>query len=310
VKLLLAHGADVNAKDNDGRTPLHRQAARKQAHDMRVAELLLAHGTDANAKDNDGKTPLHLAAAVAAAEGDTGGDRMVRLLLANKADVNARDNNGGTPLHSSATKYGHTDVAELLLAHGADVNAKDNDGCTPIHYATHAGRRVADLLYKHGGRDTGVSIHDVARDGDLEKIKSLLGGNPDLVFSKDKDGMTPLHHAARWGHTDVAKFLLDNKSDVNAKCKSNSTPLYLAAFKGRTAVAELLLAHGADVNAMYADGNTPTDVVPFTMPDRVGGIEGERDNNIRRDALVTLLRQHGGRRRFELKRGTKGIDFP
>ena len=36
-------------------------------------------------------------------------------------------------------------------------------------------------------------IHDAAKDGDLEKVKALLKDNPDLVFSKDNDGATPLH---------------------------------------------------------------------------------------------------------------------
>ena len=39
-------------------------------------------------------------------------------------------------------------------------------------------------------------IHDAAEDGDLEKVKALLKANPDLVNSKDTNGMTPLHFAA------------------------------------------------------------------------------------------------------------------
>jgi hypothetical protein len=58
IKQHLAAGTDVNAKDDNGWTPLHLAAenGRKQ-----VAELLIAKGADVNAKDDNGWTPLHLA---------------------------------------------------------------------------------------------------------------------------------------------------------------------------------------------------------------------------------------------------------
>ena len=55
VKKHLAAGADVNAKSNTGRTPLHWAAARGHKE---VAELLIAEGADVNAKGDDGNTPL------------------------------------------------------------------------------------------------------------------------------------------------------------------------------------------------------------------------------------------------------------
>lgn len=62
--VLLAHGADVNARSRSTRfarenTPLHAAAANKQ---VALVELLLAHGADVNAKDGSGYTPLALAA--------------------------------------------------------------------------------------------------------------------------------------------------------------------------------------------------------------------------------------------------------
>ena len=66
-------------------------------------------------------------------------------------------------------------------------------------------------------------IHNAARDGDLEKVKALLKDNPDLVFSKDTNGTTPLHWAAINGHKDVASLLLANKAAVNAKDNSGNT---------------------------------------------------------------------------------------
>jgi cytohesin len=58
AELLLAKGAEVDAKSKEGRTPLHYAALGDR---MELAELLLAKGADVNVKDNDGKTPLKLA---------------------------------------------------------------------------------------------------------------------------------------------------------------------------------------------------------------------------------------------------------
>jgi hypothetical protein len=87
-------------------------------------------------------------------------------------------------------------------------------------------------------------IHDAARNGDLEKVKTLLKDNPDLVSSKDKWDRTPLHWAAVGGHKDVAELLLTNKAEVNATNNEGETPLHVAVAKGHKEVAELLRQHG------------------------------------------------------------------
>ena len=76
IELLIAKGADVNAKDNEGTTPLHTAITLDSKDSKEIAELLLAKGADINAKDNDGYTPLHRAAAM----GYTGKEEMVELL--------------------------------------------------------------------------------------------------------------------------------------------------------------------------------------------------------------------------------------
>jgi len=144
VELLLVHGADVNAKDKDGGdTPLHEAANFKHKE---LAELFLAHGADVNAEDDRGDTPLHDVA-------QFGEKEMAEFLLAHGADINAKNKHGETPLHST-TGQGNREVAEVLLAHGADVNAKSSLGNTPLHYAATFGKKeLVELLRQHGGHE-------------------------------------------------------------------------------------------------------------------------------------------------------------
>jgi ankyrin repeat protein len=114
-----------------------------------------------------------------------------------------------------------------------------------------------------GARAFGGDIHDAAASGDLAKVQALLKDNPSLVFSKDDDGLTPLHWAAVMGHKDVAELLVADKADVNARDDDRLTPLHMTAGLpdqaggGYKEVAELLLAHNAEVGAKDHEGKTP-----------------------------------------------------
>jgi ankyrin repeat protein len=124
VKILLANGANANAKDSDGFTPL-MLAALKGYTDL--ARTLLGNGADVNAKDKDGGTALLRAAA-------SGHTEIVKILLANGADVNAKYYNKTTPLWLASIQ-GHTEIVKILLANGANVNAKGANSkgiCTTI----------------------------------------------------------------------------------------------------------------------------------------------------------------------------------
>jgi ankyrin repeat protein len=262
--------------------------------DLAKVKVLLKDNPDlVFCKDNEGATPLHEAAL-------HGSKDVTELLLASKAEVNAKDNLGGTPLHWAAFA-GHKDVAELLLANKASVNAKSNKGVTPLHLAALNGYNdLAELLRQHGGLDTSATdsmstgapaptkpttpmidtaIRGAAEAGDLQKVEAMLKDNPDLVLSKDKDGMTPLHFAAVKGYRNVAELLLSHGAEVNAKNKGGFTPLHVAAFEGHKDVVELLLAHKAEVNAR--------DEIGSGTPFHYASSRGQTD-------VAKLLRQHGG----------------
>ena len=100
-------------------------------------------------------------------------------------------------------------------------------------------------------------IHDAVYSNDLEKVKALLKGDPGLVFSRDKNGATPLGCAVIRNHRDVAEFLLANKADANVKLGNGWTVLHTAAQFGYKEMVKLLLAHKADVNAKDNSARTP-----------------------------------------------------
>ncbi|MEN6427711.1 MAG: ankyrin repeat domain-containing protein [Phycisphaerales bacterium] len=252
INLLLANGADINARRHNGATALHC-ALLNYRYDM--ARLLIASGADPSASTiASGATPLHLAAN----ECD-----IVEMLLTRGADVNARCKNGTTPLHR-ASSMGEKNAVELLLAHGADVNARDQRGRTPLHSAAlcYNSTEVVGMLIDCGGdvnaeaQDGRTPLHNAVREGDPSTAMLLIEKGAD-VNARDGDGTTPLYHAAFRGQTNVVKSLFACGADVDVLGSDGKSPLHMAAEGGRTDIIELLIANGADVSARTPYANTP-----------------------------------------------------
>jgi len=107
IKKHLDAGTDVNAKDEDGYTPLYAVASFDQ---KKIAELLIAKGADVNV--NVDGTPLHHAVL-------KGRKEIAELLVAAGADVNAKDKEGKTPLDWAKR---HPENADLLRKHGGKTS--------------------------------------------------------------------------------------------------------------------------------------------------------------------------------------------
>ena len=110
IHVLLEHGANAAAEDDQGRTPLNRAAAWGSVD---VARVLLEHGANIAAEDNKGRTPLHVAS-----DSYSSKVEVVRVLLEHGANLAAEDNQGRTPFQI-ASANGYNNIINLLLDHGA-----------------------------------------------------------------------------------------------------------------------------------------------------------------------------------------------
>jgi ankyrin repeat protein len=115
VTLLLDYGANIEAKNRWGETPLI-SCLSAFYNEEDIARVLISRGANVNAKSLSGRTPLWYAAGYF--------PKLVQFLIDKGADINARDEHGETPF-SQAEQHEHLGVVQLLRSKGADIYYPD-----------------------------------------------------------------------------------------------------------------------------------------------------------------------------------------
>jgi ankyrin repeat protein len=199
-ELLLAAGADKEARNRDGRTVLHETVRRGL---VKVGTWLLQKGANPSTRDNQGRTPLFDAVQAPSPS-------FVQLLLQSGAAVNARDDSGSTVLHLAASLP--PAMTGQLLAAGADPFAENASGTTPAVLALKGSPDVWKVFFSaknvnaqnnqgntalHLGVQSGISV---------AATQYLISLGADLRI-RDKDGKTAGDLASTANRTDLATLL-------------------------------------------------------------------------------------------------------
>lgn len=210
-----------------------------------------------------------------------------KLLPPQRSAICARDSYGRLPLHYAA-QYGFVSVCEILIkhmqdwglfdvSHGIDsTDWQDLEGNAPLHLSVMGGHPLttktllraenwcgdADeivLARKHTSK-SGAVLALATKANHVKIVKLLVEAGVDINY-QDEQGETALHVAARFGHMDCAKAILEGsptqKADTNlAEKHFGWTPLFIASVDGQVSIVELLIEAGADLDRPDLSGWT------------------------------------------------------
>lgn len=251
LKLLGGAGGGLEQRDAQGNTALHRAIRAVDANELDMLVALIAGGADVNATNTAGQTPLHLAVEKIYSWGmDDSVASPVQALLEAKANVNLQDRDGQTPLHvlAAADTSFHEEATPALLKAGANPNLRDRQGRTPALMALTGewpwrGANECVPLLAAAGADLTVTdqqgrnlLHYLAEMGSDTRypvffaralIKVLAESKLDFN-TRDDAGDTPLHIAARRGAAQVFEWLTSQGAKLDVTNNAGITPRFLA----------------------------------------------------------------------------------
>lgn len=188
---LLAAGADVNLKSNDGVTPLHEAA---RSGNSFIIQALLKAGAAVNEKDNDNRSPLCYAVSANNAQA-------ISLLVKAGALVNHPELNGHTPL-VLAVVWESIESVKALLAAGANPNAVNSVHATPLHWAAAK------------SKNTSLNSQEI--------LTSLLAADAD-INAQTLHNETPLLVATLTNNIPAAKTLIIAGADTTIRTIQGET---------------------------------------------------------------------------------------
>ncbi len=249
VGRLLDDGADANATDERGITPLHAATRSAQIRDEDVLPLvrkLLAAGADPRAalpadvdvglvQGEAGMTALHFLVVMRGRADER--CEAVRLLIEAGADPNARTARAGqTPLH--LCHYGEVGVTSLLVDAGGDPGARtiaerygDLPGTTPLHTAAYSATHVAALL-----ESSRIDVNAVDAEGLTALHRAVIGNAVEVVdalLRAGADPKIPITAPRRVQHAVIYRYIV---------LPAGSTPAATAELVGASAAAARLAA--------------------------------------------------------------------
>ncbi|HYG63534.1 MAG TPA: ankyrin repeat domain-containing protein [Thermoanaerobaculia bacterium] len=288
VDAMVVNGADPNARQADGVSPLHAAAA---AGNIEVIQALIYDGADPEARTPDGKTALQLAADREAADllrrhRDLPRDHSTSRFAytATGAPFVRQDTSSPLPIalihEYVAVSHGSiARVRELLASHPGLLLTRARWDEMAVEAAAHVGNReIVEFQLERGAP---LSLCTAAMMGMLDRVGALLREDPKRVRETGAHNI-PLtwFPVVGGGHLEVMKALLQAGTDVNSH-KRGQAALHLAARTGQLEMASLLLDRGADVNARAKTAQGV--LTPLAMATQAS-----------KEEMVEMLRRRGG----------------
>jgi uncharacterized protein len=254
VVFLLKRGAAVNAVADNGQVALFGAV---QSNSVAAVQLLLDHGADISFTDSTGRNVLFKAA-------HDDNVFMMDVLVKRGLSVNSAESSGNTVLIAAVTG-GHTAAVEWLIQRGAAVNASNSFGSTVLHVAC----------------AEGVDVDSVDATTSMISMSELLLSNGADVHKCSELGRTALHLIADYGYLECAKVLIAAGADVNHLDNDGVASLHLAVGKHNSAVVQLLLQHGAtavmnrvlDVKCVHGEHCCTAGMTPLMMCNEIDTVK-------------------------------------